>query len=258
MVVGFSGPLAGAYKIIESIRRNFTHYSKPPVAINLLQDVERWIRHEYKTIPAIEREKLSFVVSAVEPKREKRSKWYGQNGKEKPKPNWFPYIPELSSFTLIPSSKNPDRLMKQERDMCKIIGVAEDTRIAIENRVMEMFGFSFKQPNLQAIAIVNQLMYDLMEKGLLSVGGLFQCAILGVNGIEWLTYSLPSEYGSVSLEIRNGQYIQRDNITEREVPLLTISDWWKEWQKKGELGKTGTFEDPAFREVVNKRKNDDE
>jgi 20S proteasome alpha/beta subunit len=36
LVIGFAGPLQGAYQIMELVRANARSYSKPPVAENLL------------------------------------------------------------------------------------------------------------------------------------------------------------------------------------------------------------------------------
>jgi hypothetical protein len=142
--------------------------------------------------------------------------------------------------------------------MCKIIGVQNEIQEAIQDRLMELFGFEFKHPKLQAQVIVNTLMYDLMKRKVISVGGLFQCAILSEKGIEWLSYGLPSDYGDVSLVIDNGQYLQRDNVTGKVVPLMTIWQWQEEWQKKPLPGRFGIFEDPAYRNVVNRVQNEKE
>lgn len=252
MVVGFSGPLAGAYQVLDAIRRNRRAYSKRPVATNLLTDVERWIRHEYREIKQPKNRKgLSFILAAVEPRREARSRWRTSQGEEKPKPKWFPYVPELRVLALKPSQSKPNELVKQERGMCKIIGVPVEIRNAIQDRIESMYSFAFRQPKLQARAIVDALMLTLMESQVNSVGGLFQCAILSADGIEWLTYRLRSDLGDVALDIVEGQYIQRDNVTGRTVPLMTIWQWWKEWQANRQPGRFGVFEDPALRKAVN-------
>ncbi len=259
IVIGFSGPLAGAYQILEAVKRNRNDYQKHPASANLLSDVERWIRHEYKMIKQPEeRKNLSFVLASVDPKREMRSKWYTQDGIESSKPTWFPFVPELRSIKLIPSISKPEELIKEEKGMCKIIGVQDEIQKAIQDTLLDLFGFEFKQPKLQAQVIVNTLMYDLMERKVLSVGGLFQCAVLSEKGIEWLRYGLPSDYGDISLEIVNGQYLQRDNFTGKVVPLMTIWQWQEEWQKKPLPGRFGIFEDPAYRKVVNRVQNEKE
>jgi len=252
IVIGFSGPLVGAHQILEAVKRNRKAYQKRATAANLLSDVERWIRHEYRMIKEPkDRKDLSFILASDDPKREMRSIWHTQDGREISKPQWFPFVPELREIKLYPSTSKPENLHKEEKGMCKIIGVNDDDQKAIEKRLMDLFGFEFKQPKLQALVIVNTLMYDLMERRIITVGGLFQCAVLSDMGIEWLSYSLPSDYGNVSLEIVNGQYIQRDNITGKVVPLMTIWQWQKEWQKNPHPGRFGTFEDPAYRKLVN-------
>jgi 20S proteasome alpha/beta subunit len=62
MVIGFSGPLSGAFQVMEVLRKNLKTYSKPPVASNLQRDVERWIRYEYQQIKEEERKNLSFIL----------------------------------------------------------------------------------------------------------------------------------------------------------------------------------------------------
>jgi hypothetical protein len=251
MVIGFSGPLAGAHQVLSSVARNRKNYSKPPIAANLLTDVDRWIRHEYRQIkPSTNREGLSFIIATVEPKRERRSRWFTQQGEEKSKPNWFPFVPQLRSIALKPSKSNPKELTKYESEMCKIIGVQSNVQEHVNAVVEKLFGFSFNRPLLQAQAIVNTLMYVLMEQRVVSVGGLFQCAVLGENGIEWLTYGHPSKQGDVSLEIIDGKYVQRDNITGRTIPLKNIWDWYQDWQKEQRPGSSGIFEDPGLRKAA--------
>jgi hypothetical protein len=254
IVLGFSGPLFGAHQIMEAIKRNMIIYQNRPVASNLMSDLERWIRHEYKMIKQSEdRKNLSFVIASVEPKREKRSKWRTQNGVEISKPSWFPYVPDLQLIKLIPSTSNPNELVKEECGIC-IIGVQDEIQQAIQDRIMKLYGFNFMQPKMQALVIVNTLMYDLMKRDIISVGGLFQCAVLSKTGIEWLSYGLPSKHGDVSLEIVNGQYLQRNNVTGRVIPIMTIWQWQEEWKKNPTPGRFGVFEDPAYRKLIDRKK----
>lgn len=257
MVIGFSGPLAGAYQVLDAVKKNQQSYSKNPVAVNLMVDVERWIKHTYRLVRPADRKNLSFVLATVEPKRESRSRWRTQNGAEKSKPSWFPFVPELRATVLKPSQSEPTELKRSNSGICGIIGVQTEIQNAIQERVMNMYGFSFKQPKLQAQAILDALMLELKEKQIVSVGGLFQCAVLSLNGVEWLSYGLPSDLGDVSLTIENGQYIQRDNVSGRVVPLMNIWQWWSEWQKTQKPGKTGVFEDPAHRHIVDKSKTNE-
>ena len=93
-------------------------------------------------------------------------------------------------------------------------------------------------------------MVTLMERDVSTVGGLFQCALLGADGVQWLTYGLPSSYGDVALGIAEGHYVQRDNVTGRTVPLKAIWEWWEESQATFSPGSSGVFEDPGLRKAV--------
>lgn len=250
MVLGFSGPLSGAYQVLDKIKSNISNYSKPPIADNLRIDVERWIRHEYREIEnEQDRLNLSFVIATVEPRREVHSKFITSGGKEAPKPKWFPYMPDLCITTLKPSKAITGGLQKTNLGMCHVIGVNKEAQKLARDTVVKLFGFEFGKPGLQAQAIVNSLMAVLMEKHILTVGGLFQCALLSSNGINWMTYDLPSDYGDVSLDIIDGKYIQRNNVTGRIVPLETIWGWWQKWRLLHKPGSSGPFEDPYMRKV---------
>ncbi|TEU16090.1 MAG: hypothetical protein E3J21_11590 [Anaerolineales bacterium] len=257
MVLGFSGPLAGAYKVIEAIRRNMRTYPKRPVASNLQRDVERWIRHEYRGIKRPEdREDLSFILATVEPHRETRSKWRSSEGKEIPKPRWFPYIPELRILALKPSKSRPGELIKYEKGSCQIIGIQDQAaQNVIQERLNRLFGFASKYPRLQTRAAADELMIICMERQVRTVGGLFQVALLSVNGVEWLAYSSPGGQGNVALDIANGQYVQVDNITKRQVPLKPIWEWWQEWQTTSLPPSSIIFEDPYLRKAVDNLRN---
>ena len=253
MVLGFAGPLSGAYQVMEIVRKNLRIYPRRPVAINLLTDMERWIRHQYREIQRSEdRKNLSFILATVEPRREALSKWRSSDRKEIPKPKWFPYVPELRVIALRPSKSRPEELVKEEKgkNICKIIGVQPEVRNAVQEQIEKLYGFAFKQPKLQAQAIVNTLMIMFMERNIRTVGGLFQCAVLSTDGIQWQTYNLPSNVGNVTLDIVDGRYIQRDNVTGRTVPLRTIWGWWQERQAGSLPGNSGVFEDPALRQAV--------
>ena len=257
MVLGFSGPLAGAYQVMEAIRRNLSKYSKRPIASNLRADVQRWIKHEYQAITQPkDRENLSFVLATVEPRREVRATWRTIEGKEIPKPKWFPFIPELYILTLKPAPGEPDKLTSVETGIWHIIGASDEAQDAVRVTVEKLFDFASWQPNLQAQAIVNALMATLMEKQIVSVGGLFQGALLSVDGIQWVTYGLPSRFGDVTLDIVDGHYIQLDNVTGKEVPLETIWDWRQKWRPAHLPGNSGVFEDPAMRRAFGNRNDD--
>jgi len=256
MVLGFSGPLLGAYKVIEAIGRNMRAYSKRPVASNLQRDVERWIRHEYREIEREDKKDLSFILATVEPHRETRSKWRTPEGREIPKPGWFPYIPELRMLALKPSKSKPDELIKYEKSPCQIIGIQDpETQNAIRERLDRLFSFASKYPKLQARVVADALTIICMERQIITVGGLFQTVLLSVSGVKWLSYSSPGNQGSVALDIANGKYIQRDNITRREVPLKPIWEWWQEWQTTPSLPSSIVFEDRYLRKAVDNLRN---
>ncbi len=260
MVLGFSGPLQGAYRVMQAVRRNAGAYSKRPVASNLQTDVERWIRHEYREIEQPEHRKgLSFMLVTVEPRREARSthKRRLSDGTEIeiPKPKCFPSAPELSTLVLKPSQSRPGELVKEGKGLFKIIGVQDEVRNAIQRTLEGSYGFAFKQPTLQAQAVVDWLMVTLMESGVIEVGGLFQCALLGANGIQWLRYGLPSHYGEVALDMVEGRYVQRDSVTGRTVPLRTIWEWCEEWGGTHLPGDSGIFEDPGLRKAIDSLRN---
>lgn len=251
MVFGFSGPLAGAYQVMEALKRNLKAYSKPPVARNLQKDVERWIRYEYQQIKKEERKNLSFILATVEPSREAHSKWRSSDGKEKQKPAWFGSDPpEMQIFALKPKKSKPNQLYKEEKGLCKTLGVGEDVASAIQDKIQELFGFSFKEPEQQAVVIGNVLMATLMQKQVDTVGGLFQIAVLGTGGIKWLTYGS----GDFYLDIVNGKYVQQDKTTGKTIPLKPIWEWWQDWQanKSKRLGSIGIFEDSDLRRAINK------
>jgi hypothetical protein len=255
MVLGFSGPLQGAYQVIQAVRRNARTYSKRPIASNLQRDVERWIRREYREIRQPEHRKdLSFILATVEPSREARSTYRRRlsNGTEIeiPKPEWLPSAPELSTIVLKPSRSAPNKLLKEEKGLFKIIGVQDETCDAIRHTLEDSYGFAFKQPRLQAQAVVDWLMATLMDRDLIKVGGLFQCALLGTDGIQWLRYRLPSKYGDVSLDVVEDHFVQRDHVTGKTVPLRAIWEWCDGWARSHLPGDSGVFEDRGLRRAI--------
>lgn len=251
MVLGFSGPLRGAHAVVEAVRRNWGRYRKRPVASNLERDVERWIRHEYRKIrPAEARTGLSFILAAVEPHREALFNWHSPDGKEMPAPNWSRLMPDMRVSRLRPLRCRPTELVKEKKSRCKVIGVGAELRDAIHSELDRLFDFARERPKLQAGVSVCTLMHMLMEAGVETVGGLFQCAVLDGDGIEWLAYSSPSTAGSVALEYVEGQYVQRDNRTGKTVPVKSIGDWWKDWHAGQLPGDAGVFEDPGLRKAI--------
>jgi hypothetical protein len=184
----------------------------------------------------------------VEPLREAHSKWRSPEGKEIPKPEWFGADPpEMKIIELRPSRSKPEELVKEEKGMCTIIGVAEDVQNAIQSQIQQFFGFAFKQPRFQVQAIAEVLTVTLMEKQVSKVGGLFQVALLGAHGIEWLAYG----DNQVVMNIIDGRYVQQ-TTNGRTIPVKPIWEWWDEWQSKPnpKLGSVGVFENPDLRKAA--------
>ncbi|RLC81906.1 MAG: hypothetical protein DRJ03_09400 [Chloroflexi bacterium] len=247
LVMGFAGPVQGAYKVMELVRKNLQDYSKPLIADNLQADVERWIRHRYGELDVSERNRLSFILATVEPGREKQSVWFSsdEQGNVKPssKPSWFPYVPEWRIMALKPSHSTPTELVKEEKQYPQIIGVTEEDRKIIETTLSRHYGFAFKQPELQMQAILGSLKFQLMARQTKKVGGLFQCAMLSENGLQWLGYAGEN----VILEPGEGQFVQRNILTGQTLPLMTVWEWAKKQPPPGSLG---AFEDPGLEEAV--------
>jgi len=246
VVMGFSGPLQGAYEVMELVRVNASRYSSTPVADNLRRDLERWIRYKCRRLGADDRKDLSFVIATVEPKREKRFRWLLSNGQEKAKPSWFPYVPEWSIFTLKPSQSRPGELVREQRPFIKITGInRQDHREAIEKVLMDAYGFSFKQPMPQVRVIMGLLKAEILKRQIRNVGGLFQSALLNEKGIQWLGYS----GGNFVLEWKQGRFVQRDNVTGKMLPIMTIWEWAENRPVPGSFGR---FEDLDMQEAIEK------
>ena len=248
-VLGFSGPLPGAYQVVELVRRNMRGYSKRPVASNLRMDVERWIRYEYRKIrPPENRKNLGFLLATVEPRRKARSRWVTPEGKERPEPRGFPWRPEFHMLVLKPSQSRPGELVKEEKGLIKILGIRDEEHCsAIEGAVQSLYDMASRYPREGARMVANALQSVLMKRQVPWVGGLFQCALLSAKGIEWLGHG----FGDVALDFANGRYVQRNTSTGRAVPLRAIWEWWEGLQAS-RLGGVGAFEDPDLRRAVDK------
>lgn len=251
MILGFCGSLEAAHRVIIGINRNLETYSKPPIAVNLLSDVERWVQHEYQSIKNPVARQLELMLVTVEPKREKKSKWQTQDGIQIEKPGWFPYVPEFQVVVLTPSAKQ-DKLVRKRIDVCEIIGICGETRNILEEKLLKMASFDRKRPQNQAMVVAMTANVVLMEQGVDTIGGLFQCVLLNSDGIQWLGYGTRE---GVSLSFKNGGYVQTNHSTGRSVPVKHIVDWWSDWEKLKRKGAIGTFEDPGLREAVRKSQN---
>ena len=253
-VLGFTGPLDGAYEVLEAVRKNSISYSKPDVSSGILHDLERWIRHSFSRLANEScRRGLAFILASVEPTREQRSRWITSFGAPREKPPWFPYVPELRVVSLKCAGSSSEKLSRRTKSHVQVIGVPPSVHSRIETTIDRLYGFSSTRPQQQAQVITDSLMAVLMEEDTGLVGGLFQCALLGETGVDWLTYGLPSQHGDVSLELREGRYTQIDNVSGRIVSLKTIWEFM-EHQRKGHVpGETGIFEYPGLRRAITDR-----
>lgn len=249
LVIGFSGPLLGAYEVLQLVGENVSAYHRQPVAYNLQRDVERWIRYKYRQIEEVHRHKLSFVVATIEPSRERKSRHF-KDGQEIPKPAWLPAMAEWNTAALVPSSSDSRELVLQRKGLPKIIGIKREHREIVEDVLMRFYGFAFDKPDMQMQVVMNTLKFELLARQAKEVGGLFQCALLDEHGIHWLGYSAPE----VVLQPEEGRFVQRNIVTGETLPLMTIWEWARE---KPEPGDYGTFEDPGLVTVVEKMRAGD-
>lgn len=94
-------------------------------------------------------------------------------------------------------------------------------------------------------------MAKLMEEKVETVGGLFQIALLGRQGIRWVEYESPSQAGCVALKIENDEFVQYDKDKDRAIPLKPIWEWYADWEAQKHMpGNIGTFEDPGLRKAT--------
>lgn len=228
MVVGFSGLLDGAYPVFRTIKENEKTYT----GTNLFRDMEGWIRREYRKLKPEHQKGLSFLL--VQVKRQtldiKR----------------FP--PDMLKYRIImlePNRSKPGEL--RYRDGIPVIGSGRQELNTIEDIFQEYYGFvnvSFqhRNPNIHAWVIVDEFIRHFMAKQPDKVGGLFQCATLNAEGIQWLSYG---SIGDVGLQLINGRYFQVNKVTGEKIKLKRILEW-------GEIiprplpGEFGTFEDPVY------------
>jgi hypothetical protein len=254
MVLGFSGPLEGAYQVIQAVKRNIRPEGRRLVASNLQMDVERWIRHEYQQIKQPDRKGLSFLIATVEPLRRERPTYKRgcPDGAdiEISEPKWVPRAPELSVLVLKPSRSKPHKLVRRQGRKFMTIGVGREAREAIQRELERLYGFALKLRHVQAEVAVNSVMATLMKQQIDTVGGLFPGALLSADGINWIRYHSPSAEGDVTLAIEDGHYVQIDNRTGRRVPLKTIWEWFEERSSAPPRGSSGVFEDPGLRHAV--------
>ncbi len=240
LVLGFSGPVEGAHQVLTQVRHNLDNYDrrKRSVAAYLRKDVRRWIGHAYRGIENPDyRRDLTFLLASVEPARVLR-----------PSPCWLGAFPEVDVLTLKSSKRDPGGLIEERgRGQTLVIGVEKEGELAtaIDRIVQRLIGFCFKEPRSQAQVIMQSIAVEVTrrETNHPQVGGLLQCALLGLNGIEWIPFSDPE----VSLDFVEGRFVQTERSSGRRVPLLNVWEWS---DCSIPPGTYGAFEPPELREAA--------
>lgn len=243
-VLGFSGPLKGACRVLERVGETAKSYSKPAVASTLVNDLVRWIKYEYQQLQPDEREGLSFLLAAVEPSRDRSVK----------KPDWIPFQPVFRSLTLKPSTSTPSKLVVEERKIIKAIGVYDKEFLETLKDIMRKhYGFQFKHPEFGMQIVIDELMiyFRKREGKHHGIGGLFQCANLGVEGLKFLSYG---SVGDITMKFVKGRYIQKNKTTGKTVPLMSLSEWCRLEPPPGNFG---IFENP-YQDLLDKQSGEDE
>jgi len=185
------------------------------------------------------REGLSFLIAAVEPSRDRSIK----------KPDWIPFQPVFRSLTLKPSASNPSKLVVEERKIIKAIGVYDKEFLETLKDIMQKhYGLQFEHPEIGMKIVIDELMiyFRKREDKYHGVGGLFQCANLGVEGLKLLSYG---SVGDITMKFVNGRYIQENKTTGKIVPLMSLSEWGR---TKPLPGSFGIFENP-YRDLFDKQ-----
>ena len=225
-VLGFSGPLEGAYQVIEAIRgERTTTRLKDNCSI---QDVERCVRIAFRGIQPKYKLNLKFILAHRNPTKVKE---WGQYINTK---FGLPNFPNCSIVLLKSSSSNPDELTRESQNINVIGDSTGMEKIIREKLVNEMLGVMMN-PKGEGIVRVTDEIRQEVARVKNTVGGLFQCVVLDEHGIWWSAYSI----GDLELKFEGERYVQVNKLTNKEIPLLTI---W-EWKKRG-------FERPLGEAVV--------
>jgi hypothetical protein len=128
-----------------------------------------------------------------------------------------------------------------------MIGVqSKETKKDIMALLMKHFGGLVTDFRSHLPMLFLHLNYELMSKGILTVGGLPQCAALTDQGVFWSGYAGVD----VILEVREGRFVQRNLSTGKEMPLMTIWEWA---QRRPVSGTFDIFEDPFLRSAIDSR-----
>lgn len=245
LVVGFSGPLPGAYWVLKTVHTNATRYSRRPAAINLRTDMTRWIRHAYKQLKPEHREGLAFLIATVEPSRRIRPK--DRDGKEIPTPSRIPRPPELNILVLTQSTSQAGQLRTARGPgPCQCIGVSRRVQEDVCRMAFSCVNFARRWPHVQATVMTHAIQFLAMQSGLDRVGGLFQCAVLSTAGVTWVPYRA----GNVSMQSDGDRLIQVNADTGERKPVLSIWEWWEDWHPSHKPGTSGMFEDPSMRDAL--------
>lgn len=231
IVFGFTGPLAGAFQVIQEIKKNRNRNSRS-AKNTTVRDVERWIRYAYQNISFNDRRGLSFLIARSD---NKRLKSFGKHIQAK---YGIPDFPETELFTLEPSQKNPAELIKI-RQVISVIGVKPEFKVSIKEVFLDSFTDLLQSPGgqntinlgINAIKIASSKHPD-------TIGGLFQCAVMDSRGIGWASY----DNEDVSLTFEDGRYMQHNKRTGQKIPLLTVWEWGSYYGFKQPPPNATTFE----------------
>lgn len=258
-IIGFSGKIHMGYHVISHIQENERRYRRQLSALSIRQDAERWIRHAYKeaynSLNMAEEEKramrASFILGTVEPSRD-----MARGSRSSPL-----FIPQMFTMKLVPRNSDPSELQVAQRKIIKTIG--------LDRRINELIERIFHQHSSYRAAVSGQVSQELLTEIWMfiedltialkqhrkqNVGGLFQCAILSVDGVEWLSYSV---LGDLVIRYDSDQYIQIDKKTGEQIPIRSVVEWWEEYE-----GRTPEdsliVESPIHRKLAEKYQVDEE
>lgn len=255
-VIGFAGSIPLAYYVMKHVRDNERRYRRQISALSIRSDVERWVRYAYReayrTLEIPDNEKrASFIVGTVEPSRDI----------VRERPEWVPFIPVLSTTRFVPRNSNPSELQAEKVEVVKTIGLKRKVNLLIteifhryNSYRISVSGRVSRDLETQIWAFIEDLMIALRQRRVRTVGGLFQCAILGVDGIQWLSYSV---FGGLSIHYINDQYIQVDQSTGEETLIKSIEDWWHEYEARSPKKSLGV-ESRIHQELAEKYPIDEE
>ncbi len=234
-VIGFSGPLEGAYHVLTAVRQMMRRYNKRQVVSSVMDDLVRYIRRAYTGLnPPL---RNGFLIAGVEPSRN-----LAATG-----PKWLPYMPQVMIWTLLPSDSKPGTLQLEKRGLVRTIGIRSPEFLTkLQEQVMQQWDTQYKYPEAGTRMLLDDLMLEFLLTDSRTVGGLFQCASLTRNGLRMYSYAGTS---GLSLLWKNGRYFLTDEKNGIEQPLLNIFEWGEK-QQDWRAGQFGTIEDHWIREAA--------